>query len=127
MTQTDKKDPVQDLLRRYDRLKDRLAKVGLILQGTITERTIAGEDPQAPGQKKIYGPYYQWTWKYKGRTKTVNLTAAQAKTYRKAIQNHRTVEKTLREMRELSLRICEETTQGVSKRKSKKAKDLGLG
>lgn len=75
---------------------------------------------------RIHGPYYQWTWKYKGRTKTVNLTASQAKTYRNAIRNHRMVEKTLREMRELSLRICEATTEGVTKRKSKKAKDLGL-
>ena len=126
MTSINKKDSAQDLLRRYGRLKARLTQVGLILQGTITQRAIVGDDPQEPGKKKSYGPYYQWTWKYKGRTKTVNLTASQAKTYRKAIRNHRMVEKTLREMREISLRICEATTESVSKRKSKKIKDLGL-
>ena len=122
----DKKTPVEELLRRYDRLKARLAKVGLILQGTITERTIVGEDPQTPGTKKTYGPYYQWTWKDKGTTKTVNLTASQAQAYRKAIKTHRMVEKTLREMREISLRICEATTEGVKKRRSKKTNALRL-
>jgi hypothetical protein len=121
-----KENSVEKLFRRYDRLKSRLAKVGLILQGTITERIIVGEDPHVPGQKKSYGPYYQWTWKHKGTTKTVNLTSSQAKTYRKAIQTHRMVEKTLREMRDISLRICEAATDGVTKRKSKKTKDLGL-
>ena len=126
MTAMDKENSVEKLRRRYDRLKGRLAGVGLILQGTITERTIIGEDPQTPGKKKSYGPYYQWTWKQNGTTKTVNLTASQAKTYRKAIQTHRMVEETLREMREISLRICEATTEGVSKRKPRKTKDLGL-
>ena len=117
---------MKELLKRYGRLKARLAKAGLILQGTITERTIVGEDPQSPGKKKTYGPYYQWTWKHKGKTTTVNLTASQAKTYRKAIKNHRMVEETLREMREISLRICEATTKGVKKRKSTKTNDLRL-
>jgi hypothetical protein len=117
---------MKELLRRYDRLKARLGKAGFILQGTITERTIVGEDPETPGKKKTYGPYYQWTWKHKGKTKTVNLTASQAKTYQKAIQNHRMAEETLGEMREISLKICEATTEGVGKRKSKKNKDLRL-
>jgi hypothetical protein len=40
--------------------------------------------------------------------------------------NHRLVEETLREMREISLRICEATTEGVLKRKSRETKDLRL-
>jgi hypothetical protein len=110
----------QLLRRRYDRLAARLGKIGLVLQGTITERTIEREDPAAPGKQKIYGPYYQWTWKRRGKTVTVNLTASQANVYQKAIDNHRKMEKIVKEMRELSLKICEATTQGVKKRKSKK-------
>jgi hypothetical protein len=120
MTPVERDASMKELLKRYDRLKARLAKAGLILQGTITERTILGEDLETPGRKKTYGPYYQWTWKHKGKTKTVNLSASQAKTYQKAIQNHRIVEETLREMREISLKICDATTEGVRKRKSKK-------
>ena len=77
-------------------------------------------DPQAPGREKTYGPYYQWTFKRTGKTVTVNLTASQAKTYQRAIDNHRKMEKTLEEMRTLSLEILEAKTQGVRKRKPRK-------
>jgi len=51
----------------------------LILQGTITERTIeAGDD-----KKIIYGPYYQWTRKISQKTVTVNLSPSQVKLYKK--------------------------------------------
>ena len=110
----------QLLRRRYDRLAVRLGKIGLVLQGTITRRTIEREDPDAPGRQKTYGPYYQWTRKQRGKTVTVNLTASQAKVYQRAIDNHRKMEDILQKMRVLSLQICEATTKGVKKRKSSK-------
>lgn len=103
--------------KRYAQLAARLAKTDLVLQGTITEREIVREDPHAPGKQKTYGPYYQWTFKRKGKTVTVNLTASQAKTYTHAIDNHRKMEKILDEMRTLSNEILEVKTQGVKKRK----------
>ena len=103
--------------RRYARLTARLAKLGFVLQGTITARTMVRADPQAPGREKTYGPYYQWTFKRTGKTVTVNLTASQAKTYQRAIDNHRKMEKTLEEMRALSLEILEANTPSVRKRK----------
>ena len=117
MTNSSSEEPLR---RRYDRLTAQLRMIGLVLQGTITERTIEREDPAEPRKQKTYGPYYQWTWKRRGKTVTVNLTASQAKVYQKAIDNHRKMEKILKEMRELSLKICEATTKGVKKRTSKK-------
>lgn len=106
-----------ELTRRYQRLSTRVAKTGPILQGTITERTIVRDDPANPEEPKTYGPYYQWTWKRGGKTVTVNLSATQAQAFQKAIDNHRKLEDTLREMRELSLEILQATTKGVTKRK----------
>jgi hypothetical protein len=114
-----KEQSLKTLQHRYDLLVDRLGRVGLVLQGTITKRTIMRDDPANPGNGKTYGPYYQWTRKQRGRTITVNLTASQAKTYQKAIDNHRTMEKIIKEMRALSLQICEATTKGVKKRKTR--------
>lgn len=105
--------------KRYAALTARLAKLGPVLQGTITERTILREDPQQPGNHKNYGPYYQWTFKRHGKTVTVNLAPTQAVTYQKAIENHRKMEEILTEIRELSLSILEATTKGVEKRKSR--------
>ena len=105
------------MAQRYARLTARLAKMGPILQGTITERTIVREDPKHPGKKKTSGPYYQWTFKRAAKTVTVNLSRTQAKVYQRAIDNHRKLEAITSEMRQLSLQILEATTQGVKKRK----------
>lgn len=112
-----KQDATETMERRYARLTARLSTLGVVLQGTITARTMMRDDPQAPGKQKAYGPYYQWTFKRKGKTVTVNLTASQAKTYQRAISNHRKMAKILEEMRTLSLQILEAKTQGVKKRK----------
>jgi hypothetical protein len=114
---TSAKGSIEGLERRYARLVERLGKTGLILQGTILPRTIVQPDPKHPGKEKTLGPYYQWTFKRAAKTVTVNLSASQAKTYQKAIDNHRRMETILQEMRELSLRILEETTVGVRRRK----------
>jgi len=109
--------PLEKLRRRYSRLAARLSRIGLIAQGTITERTIELEDKDRPGQTRSYGPYYQWTFKEKGKTVTVNLSKAQVACFRRAIQNQRRMEDTMTKMREVSLRILESTTKGVEKRK----------
>ena len=105
--------------RRHARLAAQLAKTGLIVQGTITERTIEREDKSEPGKTKAYGPYYQWTFKDKGKTVTVNLAKGQVRAYQHAIDNHRRMEAALMEMRALSLLILENSTQGVIRRKRK--------
>ncbi len=120
MLKIKKNESVEVLQRRYEKLASKLANIGLILQGTITERSIVRQDPKESSKEKTYGPYYQWTWKKEGKTVTVNLTAAQAKVYQKAIDNHRKMENILKQMRDISLNICENTTTGVKKRKSRK-------
>jgi uncharacterized iron-regulated protein len=111
---------IREMKRRYARLAGRLARLGPVLQGTITERTVLRDDPRRPGEQKAYGPYYQWTFKRDGKTVTVNLSRSQAKLYQRAINSHRKLEETTQEMRQLSLQILEKTTTGVLKRKARK-------
>ena len=110
------KKAIQQWRRRYATLQTRIGRTELLLVGTITKRMDRRADPRSPGKVKEYGPYYQWTFKEKGKTRTVNLTAQQARQYAKAIRNHRALEKTLLEMRDLSLRILQATTKGVQPR-----------
>ena len=105
--------------KRYENLKNGLAKLGLVLQGTITVRTIKRDDPKGEGGKTTYGPYYQWTFKKEGKTITQNLTEKQSRSYRKAIENHRKMEALIQDMRTLSLEILEENIEGVKKRKKR--------
>lgn len=103
------------LQARYNALAEQLSKTGLILQGTITERSIESGD----NKEKVYGPYYQWTRKIKQKTVTVNLSRSQVKVYQKAMDNNKKLEKIIKEMMALSMKIMEATTEGVKKRKSK--------
>jgi hypothetical protein len=114
-----KKKETSPMEQRYARLTARLAQMGLVLQGNITERTMVRPDPDAPGKEKVYGPYYQWTFKRQAKTVTVNLTASQAKVYQQAINTNRELEEILAQMRALSLEILEAKTEGVKKRKSR--------
>lgn len=111
---------IQRLTKRYERLAARLARLGPIVQGTITERTITKEDPHHPGRSKTIGPYYQWTFKRCARTVTVNLSASQCKHFQKAIDNNQRLEALLTQMRAISRRILEATTHGVHRRKPNK-------
>jgi uncharacterized iron-regulated protein len=90
---------IERMEKRYARLTARVAKLGLVLQGTITERTIIRENPREPGREKHYGPYYQWTFKRAAKTVTINLTASQARIYQRAIDTHRKLEQITDEMR----------------------------
>ena len=116
----------EKLKRRYRRLAAKLGGTGLLLQGTITVRTMGKDkNPSRPGEK-INGPYYQWTFKREGKTVTVNLAAQPAKLYQTAIDHNRELEKTLKEMRTLSEQILEAETEGVKRRKAGKEGKMSL-
>ena len=108
-------NPSDVQVNRYENLKNQLQHIGFILQGTITPRTIIKKNS---GGNKIFGPYYQWTFKTNGKTTTVNLTPSQAKYYQKAINNYKKLRKITEKMKHTSLIICENSSVGVAKRKS---------
>ena len=120
------KKTMERMEKEYARLKGRLGAVGPVLQGSILARTVAREDPRAPGRMRPLGPYYQWTRKIGGRTVNVNLSPEQAKVFGRAIAQHRRLEALLERMREVSLKMLEASTEGVKKRKSRKTNDLAL-
>jgi hypothetical protein len=107
----------QNLKKRYAQLTDQLSRIGLVLPGTITERTIIGQTSKKQMDRKKYGPYYQWTRKVNGKTTTVNLSKAQVDLFRKAIDNNRKSEQILTEMRRISIQRLENETQNVKRRR----------
>lgn len=104
------------MLSKMDKEKKMLAETGLVLQGTVSEINISRDEK---GGRRKYGPYYQWTFKRRGKTVTVNLSAGQKGQFRKAILNNRMAEATLERMRVLSKKILESLTPGVKRRKKK--------
>jgi hypothetical protein len=98
---------IEKLQARYDALKVRLEAIGPIMVGTITKRMDRRRSDTAPGGYVVRGPYYQWTWKEKGKTRTRNLTPQQARV--------RKLMKIVLRMRDVSLKILQEDTSKLKK------------
>ncbi len=83
-------DPLALLLRRYEALCGRLAPRGPLLKGSVTPRSRS---------------LWRWTRKLKARTIAQYLPAEAAEDFRRAVANHRRLERLLSEMCRLSERI----------------------
>jgi hypothetical protein len=115
----EQKENLKKMTGAMRKLKSKLMRTGLIVQGTITERMIERKMRRGCRMKSNteYGPYYQWTFKRKGKTVTVNLSGKQEKDFRRAIDENRNLENIISEMRDLSMEILSLKTEGVKNRK----------
>ena len=90
-----------------------LAVGGLIAQGSLLERWY---DRTVNGHKRHYGPYYCWTRKVEGKTKTLALSKAQAQQLRTALAAQHRVRRTLAALYAVSESILSSQLPGVAKR-----------
>jgi hypothetical protein len=89
------------LAERYSTLKDELATLGWITNGSVT--------PNHPG-------YWRWTRKVNGKTVAVALSAGQADLFQEAIASHRKLESILQEMRAISQEVLMKSAAGTVKK-----------
>jgi hypothetical protein len=101
--------------QQYQRLCRSLARIGYISQGSVLDRSTLR--PPRSG--------YQWTRKLAQKTVTVALSAQQFQSLRKAIENRRTLAKTLTKMEKLSRQILFQTMPDTRRRKPLRQKVLG--
>ena len=111
-----KKIPSASYPRRYQQLRQRLARIGYISQGSVVDRSRL--KPPRSG--------YQWTRKLARKTITLALSREQFQAMRLAIQNRRTLAKTIRQMETLSRQILFATTRDTHRRNQLLRKDLRL-
>src|SRR6266581_6331078 len=78
---------VAALRARFERCKEKIRGLDWLSEGSVGENH--------PGT-------WRWTRKVKAKTVTVALSPAQAAAFRQAIDNHRRLEKLIKEMRALS-------------------------
>ena len=112
-----KRAPTEDeLARQYEALRQRLAQIGYITQGSVLDRS------------RLHPPRsgYQWTRKVGRKTVTVSLSRAQYEALKEAVRNERTLWKIVGEMERLSRRILFETLPDTRRRKRLTKKVLGL-
>jgi hypothetical protein len=101
--------------KEYARLSAQLAHIGWISEGYVQAR--------GPGTG---GACYPWTRKVKGKTVCVALSKEQYEWLKQAIDNWRTVQKTLRQMQRLSREELFESLPEPKRRKKLSKTVLGL-
>src|SRR5947207_9112107 len=99
--------PADSLHRQYQNLCFSLAHTGYISQGSVLDRSTL-RTPRSG---------YQWTRKVARKTITVALSPQQFQSLRKAIENRRTLAKTLGRMETLSRRILFSSLPDTRRRK----------
>jgi hypothetical protein len=94
------------LLAEIERLKDAFSEIGIVLRGSVTERYMPCGRPGCRCQAKpptLHGPYFQWTTKVKGKTRTVRLTPEEVPLYREWIANGRKLDQIIRDWEQTGL------------------------
>jgi hypothetical protein len=104
---------------KFETLKREVLALGLVRPGSLVRRFMPcgnsacrcmGQPPQ------LHGPYHQWTHKIAGKTKTVRLSAQQARLCREWSSNHKKLKRLLQQMEQLSLKETDRILVGARSR-----------
>jgi len=106
---------VPALQRQYDRLRQSLARIGLISQGSVLERSALTSGRSG----------FQWTRKVAQKTVSVALSREQFAAMREAVGNRRKLRKTLQQMENVSRQIIFASVADTRRRKRLSHKVLG--
>ena len=89
----------------FHRARQELHQLDYFLKGTVSKRMMKCGQPQCachrdPAQR--HGPYFEWTYKVKGKTVNVKLSPQAAPLYLTATKQHRKLKAALARMERLS-------------------------
>ena len=104
-----------DLEKRFDRLRQKLARTGYISRGSVLARSVATSGRSG----------YQWTRKVAGKTVSVSLSAEQFQAMKQAVSNQRVLRRTIAQMEKVSRQILFQTSADTRRRKPLNKKVLG--
>ena len=111
-----KKTPPATLQAHYERLRQSLARIGYISQGSVLDRSTL-KTPRSG---------YQWTRKLARKTITVALSPQQFQALDKAIRNRKLLNETIHQMEKISRQILFASLPDTHRRKHLARKVLGL-
>jgi len=90
---------------RFRQARQELHQLGYFLKGTVLKRMMKCGHPNCACQRDAahrHGPYFEWTYKVKGKTVNVKLTPQTAPLYQAATKQHRQLKAALARMERLS-------------------------
>ena len=90
---------------RFRQARQELHQLGYFLKGTVLKRMMKCGHPNCAGQRDAshrHGPYFEWTYKVKGKTVNVKLSPQAAPLYQAATKQHRKLKAALARLERLS-------------------------
>ena len=103
------------LEKRFEQLRQKLARIGYISRGSVLARSVATSGRSG----------YQWTRKVAGKTMSVSLSAEQFQAMKQAVSNQRVLRRTVEQMEKISRQILFRTAADTHRRKPLNKKVLG--
>jgi hypothetical protein len=102
-----RREQLRQCRAQYAQLKARLRQVGFICEGSLVERWMRCGKPNCvcardPGSQ--HGPYFQLSWKEKGKTVSRRLPLDHAALYRQWIANRQRLQSIIQEMHGVSVK-----------------------
>jgi hypothetical protein len=91
--------------QRFRQTRDELHQLGHFLKGTVSKRMMKCGQPTCACHQDAahrHGPYFEWTYKVKGKTVNVKLSPQAAPLYLAATKQHRKLKALLSRMERLS-------------------------
>jgi hypothetical protein len=96
---------VDSTLSRFRQTRQQLQQVDYFLKGTVLKRMMKCGQPTCACHRdpsRRHGPYFEWTYKLRGKTVSVKLNPQAAPLYQAATKQHRQLKLVLARMERLS-------------------------
>jgi len=103
---------------KFESIKREILTLGFVRPGSLVRRFMPCGNPacRCMGQPpQLHGPYYQWTYKIAGKTRTFRLSEEQARLCRQWLSNHKRLKRLVRQMEQLSLKITDRALGTISR------------
>jgi len=103
---------------KLEALKREVLGLGFVRPGSLVRRfmpcgKVGCRCMATPPQ--LHGPYYEWSYKVAGKTRTRRLSEEQAKLCQEWLRDHKTLKRIVRQMERLSLKETDRTLGQISK------------
>ena len=95
-----------DAEAQLDALKHDILALGFVRPGSLVRRFMPCGNPSCrcmAQPPRLHGPYFQWSYKRRGKTRTLRLSPSQARLCATWIRNHKQLRRLVRQMERLSL------------------------
>lgn len=102
---TPRPSPLRTSAQRFAEALREIRQVEYFLKGTVLKRMMKCGQPRCACHRdpaKRHGPYFEWTYKVRGKTVNVKLSAQAAPLYQAAARQHRKLKAVLTRLERLS-------------------------